>query len=107
MAKSIDILTLARLGVWLDDPYGDGIRLEAIRNPSLGREAALSLLHGQPTLDFERVIRDEYEQRVLSSYFERVIRDEYEQRVLSSCFTKSGKLRADVKRNCDLLPKGE
>jgi hypothetical protein len=90
MAKSIDILTLARLGVWLDDPYGDGDRLQAIRNPSLGREAALSLLHGQPTLDFERVIRDEYEQRVLSQ-----------------CFTKSGKLRADVKRNCDLLPKGE
>ena len=90
MAKSIDILTLARLGVWLDDPYGDGIRLQAIRNPSRGREAALSLLHGQPTLDFERVIRDEYEQRVLSQ-----------------CFTKSGKLRADVKRNCDLLPKGE
>ena len=90
MAKSIDIMTLARLGVWLDDPYGDGIRLQAIRNPSLGREAALSLLYGQPTLDFERVIRDEYEQRVLSQ-----------------CFTKSGKLRADVKRNCDLLPKGE
>jgi hypothetical protein len=90
MAKSIDIMTLARLGVWLDDPYGDGVRLQAIRNPSLGREAALSLLHGQPTLDFERVIRDEYEQRVLSQ-----------------CFTKSGKLRADVKRNCDLLPKGD
>jgi hypothetical protein len=91
MAKSIDILTLARLGVWLDDPYGDGCyRLQAIRNPSLGREAALSLLHGQPTLDFERVIRDEYEQRVLSQ-----------------CFTKSGKLRGHVKRNCDLLPKEE
>jgi hypothetical protein len=90
VTKSIDIMTLARLGVWLDDPYGDGIRLQAIRNPSLGREAALSLLDGQPTLDFERVIRDEYEQRVLSA-----------------CFTKSGKLRADVKRNCNLLPKGE
>ena len=90
MTKSIDIMTLARLGVWLDDPYGDGIRLDAIRYPSLGREAALSLLRGYSTLDFERVIRDEYEQRVLSE-----------------CFTKSGKLRGDVKRNCDLLPKGE
>ena len=90
MTKSIDVLTLARLGVWLDDPYGDGIRCKAIREPSHGRWAALSLLHGQPILDFERVIRDEYEQRVLSE-----------------CFTKSGKLRADVKRNCDLLTKGE
>jgi hypothetical protein len=85
MAKSIDVLTLARLGVWLDDPYGDGIRLQAIRNPSPGREAALNLLRGYPTLDFERVIRDEYEQRVLSE-----------------CFTKSGELRGDVKRNCNL-----
>jgi hypothetical protein len=90
LAKSIDILTLARLGVWLDDPHGDGIRLDAIRYPSHGRWAALHLLDGRPPLGFERMIRDEYEQRVLSA-----------------CFTKSGKLRADVKRNCDLLPKGD
>jgi hypothetical protein len=104
MTKSIDILTLARLGVWLDDPYGDGIRLEAIRNPSLGREAALSLLHGYRSVAVARMILQTGNPTL---DIEQVIRDEYEQRVLSSCFTKSGKLRADVKRNCDLLPKGE
>jgi hypothetical protein len=104
MTKSIDILTLARLGVWLDDPYGDGIRLQSIRNPSLGREAALSLLHGYRSSNFVRMI---LQMGNPTLDIERVIRDEYEQRVLSQCFTKSGKLRADVKRNCDLLPKGE
>ena len=104
MTKNIDILTLARLGVWLDDPYGDGIRLQAIRNPSRGREAALCLLHGHHSLGFERMI---LQCDSPAPGIERVIRDEYEQRVLSACFTKSGKLRADVKRNCDLLPKGE
>ena len=41
----------AKVALWLDDPYGDGIRLEAIRNPSPARAAALDLVKtGQHTL---------------------------------------------------------
>lgn len=40
------------VGLWLDDPYGDGIRLERIREPSAKRLAALAFVaSGQRTLD--------------------------------------------------------
>jgi len=43
---------LARVALFLDDPYGDGIRLEAIRTPSPARAAALDFVfNGQRTLD--------------------------------------------------------
>lgn len=63
-----DKLTLediARLGLWLDDPYGDGIRLERIRNPNPGRMAALDYVNnGHLTQPAECAIRLEYEDRV-------------------------------------------
>ena len=31
----------AKVGLWLDDPYGDGIRLGKIRNPDKHRIAAM------------------------------------------------------------------
>ena len=83
--KNIDLLTLAKLGVWLDDPYGDGIRLSRVRNPSPGRSAALWLINGSPVLGCEEMIRNEYVERVLAE-----------------CFTKQGKLRGHVLRNCPL-----
>lgn len=83
--KNMNLVTLARLGVWLDDPYGDGIRLQAIREPSVGRHAALRLIQGAPVLDGERLIREEYEARVRAH-----------------CFTSQGHLRAEVRRNCAL-----
>jgi len=66
MAKQINIpLTLiAKIGLWLDDPYGDGIRLESIRQPNDGRHAALAQRGGSPNLGGEREIRKEYESKV-------------------------------------------
>lgn len=41
-----------KVGLWLDDPYGDGIRLESIREPSAKRLAALEFFaSGQRTLE--------------------------------------------------------
>jgi hypothetical protein len=60
--KSLTLLDIATLGLWNDDPYGDGIRLESIREPSPARVAALKLVHeGQSDLFGEKLIRDEYE----------------------------------------------
>ncbi len=84
-SRNLSLLQLAKLGVWLDDPYGDGFRLESIRKPSIGRLAAMALIRGEPILGGEDLIRDEYLLRVHSE-----------------CFTASGHLKADVVRNCRL-----
>jgi hypothetical protein len=63
-AKTLSLHDIARIGVYLDDPYGDGIRLEKIRNPSDGRVAALCEIRGEPMLDGEDLIRAEYESTV-------------------------------------------
>jgi len=82
-SRNMDLVTLAKLGVWLDDPYGDGIRLRAVREPSQGRVAALELIKGTPVLGGEELILNEYAERVRLA-----------------CFTKQGKLRGAVVRNC-------
>ena len=48
---------LIKIALWLDDPYGDGTRLEAIRNPTPARVAAIEFLKtGQRSLNHtERV----------------------------------------------------
>jgi hypothetical protein len=84
-SKNLDLLSIAKLGVWLDDPYGDGIRLTRVRIPSPGRIAALELIRGAPLLGSEELIRNEYESKV---------------RLM--CFTKQGKLRGEVRRNCKM-----
>jgi len=46
--KSDRILTdieAAKVGLWLDDPFGDGIRLERIREPNRHRIAALKFVN--------------------------------------------------------------
>lgn len=51
MANITD-LEAAKIALWLDGPYGDGIRLAAIRDPSLYRIAALEFVaSGQRTID--------------------------------------------------------
>lgn len=41
----------AIVGLWLDDPYGDGIRLDHIREPSKERLAAIEFVKsGQPDM---------------------------------------------------------
>jgi hypothetical protein len=83
MRKSnvLDTLTVAKLGVWLDDPHGDGIRLFTIRNPSPGRMAALNLIAGTPVLGGDSLIRAEYGDKICQG-----------------CFTNSGKLTALARR---------
>ena len=82
-SRNMDLVTLAKLGVWLDDPYGDGIRLARVRDPSQGRVAALELIRGTPVLGGEELILNEYAERVRME-----------------CFTKQGRLRGNVARNC-------
>ena len=51
MAKITDI-DAVKIALWLDDPYGDGIRLASIRSPSASRVAALEFVaNGQRTIE--------------------------------------------------------
>lgn len=63
-SHGVPIDLLAKIGLYLDDPYGDGIRLDDIREPDEGRLAALQQVAGQPILDGETLIRDKYEEKV-------------------------------------------
>ena len=48
----MDKILLAKAFLYVDDPYGDGIRLNHIRNPSPARIAALELVRsGQSSLN--------------------------------------------------------
>jgi hypothetical protein len=59
--RTLTLNEIARVGLYLDDPYGDGIRLDRVRNPSEGRVAARCEVRGEPMLDGEELIRAEYE----------------------------------------------
>lgn len=63
-AKTLTLTDIARIGLYLDDPYCDGIRLDKVREPSDGRLAALAEVAGEPMLDGEELIRAEYEAAV-------------------------------------------
>ena len=43
--KNLTLIDVAKLGLYADDPYGDGIRLEHVRNPSAGRLDAITLIY--------------------------------------------------------------
>lgn len=80
--KNLDLVMIAAIGLYLDDPYGDGIRLEKIRNPSAARQAALDLVYNrQLVLGGEELIRSAYEHRV------------------DEVFLKSGKISQAFARN--------
>ena len=55
-----DVMTVAKVGVYLDDPYGDGIRLDSIREPRPARIAALATLKDGINLFDNQLIMDEY-----------------------------------------------
>ena len=67
---NLNLYQIAKIGRWLDDPYGDGIRLEIVREPSEGRLAAGDFVHdpewnnGYTLREREELIRDEYEDLV-------------------------------------------
>lgn len=45
-------LTLAKAYLFVDDPYGDGIRLDHVREPSVGRVVATNIVYyGQTSFD--------------------------------------------------------
>ena len=66
MAKKINIpLTLiARIGIYLQNPCGDGIRLSIHSVPSEAYIAAMAECKGAPKLGGEHVIRRAYESKV-------------------------------------------
>jgi hypothetical protein len=64
--NNLSLLDIAWIGLYLDDPYGDGIRLQRVREPSDGRLAAIDLVYdAQHGIGAEILIRKEYEERVL------------------------------------------
>ena len=80
--KTLTLTDIAELGLWYDDPYGDGIRLDYVRNPGPARQAALALVYkGQYDLFGEQLIRAHYEAKV------------------RNMFNRKGRLYADVARN--------
>jgi len=81
--NTLTLTDIAKLGLFLDDPYGDGIRLAKVRNPNAGRSAAIAELKGEPLLDGERFIRAEYES---------VVRD-------PANWTKRGELISEIYKN--------
>lgn len=62
--RSLTLTDIARIGLFLDDPYGDGIRIEYPWRLKAGRVAAQAEIRGEPVLDGERLILEEYEARV-------------------------------------------
>jgi hypothetical protein len=81
--SKLTINDIAKLGLYLDDPYGDGIRLKEVRVPDESRLAAIALVNGEPFLDGEKKIRDKYESKVRNS----------------SIWTKKGELISEIKKN--------
>ena len=69
MTSHLTLTDIAKIGLFLDDPHGDGIRLDCVRNPSKARVAAISEVAGEPLLFGEDLIRNEYEARVRSCAF--------------------------------------
>lgn len=55
-------MDIAILGTWLDDPYGDGIRLEHIRKPSMERQVACKFISEPKTCDMfaDNIIENYY-----------------------------------------------
>lgn len=50
-------IALAKAFLFVDDPYGDGIRLNHVRNPSPARRAALELVaSGQTSFNAEALM---------------------------------------------------
>jgi len=65
--NNLSLLDIAWIGLYLDDPYGDGIRLQRVREPSDGRLAAIDLVYNaQHSIGADILIREEYEERVLN-----------------------------------------
>ena len=69
--NNLSLLEVAQLGLYHDDPYGDGIRLDIVRNPPLHRQMAIELVyHGQLPIDGGEAIRKAYENVAKKSFDE-------------------------------------
>ena len=70
--KTLTLLDTANLGLFADDMFGDGIRLKAIREPSIGRLAALELVNNkQFVFDAEKLIHEEYDTKIQQLFNKR------------------------------------
>jgi len=57
----MDIKMIGKIGLWLEDPYGDGCRLDVVRFPSEWREAAKRLVFSnEPEFWDEELVQDNY-----------------------------------------------
>ncbi len=81
--NALTVTDIAKLGLYLDDPFGDGGRLTKVAKPNEGRLAALAEVRGEPVLGGEALIRAEYEATVRNP----------------TNWTKKGLLVADIVRN--------
>lgn len=80
--NQLDIKQIARAGLWADDPYGDGIRLETVREPRPARLAAQRVLENDAQFWDEELVREEYLP------------------ILKKWCNQDGRLNADIMRNC-------
>lgn len=80
--KNLTIRQIAIAGLWTDDPYGDGIRLERIRNPVHSRLAAIRIRDGRPQFWDEKIVRAIYVPQI------------------EKWTNKNGDLNAEILRNC-------
>ena len=60
----MDTYLKAKVGLYLDDPYGDGCRLDEIRNPNEGRQAAIRIIDGEPEFWDDDLVEKEYGDKV-------------------------------------------
>jgi hypothetical protein len=80
--NQLNIKQIALAGLFADDPYGDGIRLESVREPREARRAAMRILDNNAQFWDEKVVREEYLP------------------ILQEWTNKDGRLCAAIIRNC-------
>ena len=70
----LTLLEIAEMGLRLDYPYSDGIRLQAIREPSVGRQDAINLVRDRQYPLDDTALLEQYESVVRDS---RLVRLKY------------------------------
>lgn len=68
------IKDIIKIGLWLDDPYGDGIRLEAIRKPRMARIVALNYKEELANDRVVNLIMEDYAPRVKAAMADKHMR---------------------------------
>jgi hypothetical protein len=92
----MDKVALAKVFLFIDDPYGDGIRLDHVRNPSAARLAALDLVRdGQESIGDVDLMLAEHGEEILYTLTSKL--------ALSSLLRNTSLTDAEVKALKDAL----